>query len=61
MSHTDDLELNHDRRPAPVGDRIAGAVLLLLALGAWWHSHSFVTGFMQPVGPGAFPGWSVCR
>ncbi|MBN8413848.1 MULTISPECIES: tripartite tricarboxylate transporter TctB family protein [Halomonas] len=55
MSHTDDLELNHDRRPAPVGDRIAGAVLLLLALGAWWHSHSFVTGFMQPVGPGAFP------
>jgi len=43
------------RRPSPVGDRLAGAVLLIVAVGAWWHSHSFVTGFMQPVGPGAFP------
>lgn len=40
---------------AALGDRIAGAALALLALGAWWHSHTFVTGFMQPVGPGVFP------
>ncbi|MDN3555747.1 tripartite tricarboxylate transporter TctB family protein [Halomonas maura] len=40
---------------AALGDRIAGAVLAILALGAWWHSHTFVTGFMQPVGPGVFP------
>tara|TARA_Y100001001_G_scaffold150061_1_gene160400 strand:- start:151 stop:639 length:489 start_codon:yes stop_codon:yes gene_type:complete len=55
MSQMSDLDAHQDRRPAQVGDRLAGAVLLVLALGAWWHSHSFVTGFMQPVGPGAFP------
>ncbi|MFC3284098.1 tripartite tricarboxylate transporter TctB family protein [Litchfieldella rifensis] len=43
------------RSPGVIGDRIAGAVLAVLAAGAWWHSHSFATGFMQPVGPGAFP------
>ncbi|WP_083235952.1 tripartite tricarboxylate transporter TctB family protein [Halomonas caseinilytica] len=37
------------------GDRIAGAVLAVLAAGAWWHAQTFVTGFMQPVGPGVFP------
>ncbi|GED23556.1 tripartite tricarboxylate transporter TctB family protein [Halomonas halmophila] len=41
--------------PAARGDRIAGAVLVVLALGAWWHAQSFVAGFMQPVGPGVFP------
>ncbi|WP_136247081.1 tripartite tricarboxylate transporter TctB family protein [Halomonas borealis] len=48
---SDDAETSH----AALGDRIAGAVLALLALGAWWHAQSFVTGFMQPVGPGVFP------
>jgi len=38
-----------------IGDRIAGAVLLALAVFAWWYSYTFTTGFMQPVGPGEFP------
>lgn len=48
---SDAPEVSH----AALGDRIAGAVLAILALGAWWHSQTFVTGFMQPVGPGVFP------
>ncbi|WP_413615445.1 tripartite tricarboxylate transporter TctB family protein [Halomonas cupida] len=55
MSELSEAHAQDNRRPAPVGDRIAGAILLVLAVAAWWHSHSFVTGFMQPVGPGAFP------
>lgn len=43
------------RTPAAVGDRIAGILLAVIAAGAWWHSHTFVTGFMHTVGPGAFP------
>ncbi|MDT8893101.1 tripartite tricarboxylate transporter TctB family protein [Halomonas sp. I1] len=46
-------EVSPDR--ATLGDRVAGVVLALLALGAWWHARTFVTGFMQPVGPGVFP------
>jgi len=42
-------------QPPALGDRIAGAVLAVLALAAWWYSHTFVTGFLQPVGPGVFP------
>lgn len=44
-----------ERIPGVIGDRIAGAVLLALAIGAWWYSHTFTAGFMQPVGPGVFP------
>ncbi|MDN3525376.1 tripartite tricarboxylate transporter TctB family protein [Halomonas sabkhae] len=40
---------------AALGDRIAGAVLAVLALAAWWHAQNFVAGFMQPVGPAVFP------
>lgn len=42
-------------RPAALGDRIAGVVLAVLAVVAWWHAQSFVSGFHQPVGPGLFP------
>ncbi|WP_163647848.1 tripartite tricarboxylate transporter TctB family protein [Modicisalibacter sp. 'Wilcox'] len=38
-----------------LGDRIAGAVLVLLAVAAWWHARTFVTGFRQAVGPDVFP------
>jgi putative tricarboxylic transport membrane protein len=44
-----------ERVSGAVADRIAGIVLVILAVGAWWHSHTFTTGFGQPVGPGAFP------
>ncbi|MDH4571955.1 tripartite tricarboxylate transporter TctB family protein [Salinicola acroporae] len=40
---------------AALGDRIAGAVLALLAVAAWWHAQTFVSGFRQPVGPDLFP------
>ncbi|ALM54173.1 tripartite tricarboxylate transporter TctB family protein [Halomonas huangheensis] len=55
MSELGHPDAQQNRRSAPVGDRIAGTVLLVLAVAAWWHSHAFVTGFMQPVGPGVFP------
>lgn len=42
-------------RSAALGDRIAGAVLALLAVAAWWHAQTFVSGFRQPVGPDLFP------
>jgi len=38
-----------------LGDRIAGGVLAVMAVAAWWHAGTFVTGFLQPVGPGVFP------
>lgn len=38
-----------------IGDRIAGGVLAIMAVAAWWYAATFVTGFMQPVGPGVFP------
>lgn len=44
-----------ERVSGAIGDRIAGAVLLALAVFAWWYSYTFTTGFMQPVGPGVFP------
>lgn len=47
--------LTDPRSPSSIGDRIAGALLAALAGGAWWYSHTFVTGFLQPVGPGVFP------
>ncbi|MBW6392822.1 tripartite tricarboxylate transporter TctB family protein [Billgrantia antri] len=47
--------LNPDQVSGAVADRIAGVVLLLMAAGAWWYSHSFPAGFGQVVGPGAFP------
>ncbi|WP_110597510.1 tripartite tricarboxylate transporter TctB family protein [Salinicola lusitanus] len=40
---------------AALGDRIAGAVLAVLAVAAWWHAQTFVSGFRQPVGPDLFP------
>nr|WP_297457549.1 tripartite tricarboxylate transporter TctB family protein [uncultured Halomonas sp.] len=49
------MDRESPRSPAFVGDRIAGGVLAILALGAWWHSYTFVTGFMHVVGPGVFP------
>ncbi|SDJ02114.1 tripartite tricarboxylate transporter TctB family protein [Billgrantia gudaonensis] len=52
MSEAGDLT---DRVPGTVGDRIAGAVLLVLAVAAWWLSHDYTSGFGQSVGPGAFP------
>lgn len=38
-----------------VGDRIAGVLLLLVAVAAWWLSYDYTSGFGQTVGPGAFP------
>src|SRR5699024_5283012 len=35
--------------------RIAGGVLAILAVAAWWQAGSFVTGFRQAVGPSVFP------
>jgi len=43
------------RVPGVIGDRIAGVLLLVLAVGAWWLSHDLESGFMQPVGPGEYP------
>lgn len=43
------------RVPGVIGDRIAGALLLALAVGAWWLSHDLESGFMQPIGPGEYP------
>lgn len=47
--------MQDERVSGVVGDRIAGVVLVVLAICAWWYSHSFTTGFGQPVGPGVFP------
>lgn len=52
MSETD---VQPERISGVVGDRIAGAVLLVLAVAAWSYSFNFTAGFMQPVGPGVFP------
>ena len=52
---SDPLQSDAGRVPGVVGDRIAGALLLALALGAWWLSHDLESGFMQPVGPGEYP------
>lgn len=38
-----------------IGDRIAGGVLALLAIAAWWHAGTFVAPFRQTVGPSMFP------
>ncbi|WP_108447282.1 tripartite tricarboxylate transporter TctB family protein [Halomonas denitrificans] len=42
-------------RAGALGDRLAGAVLLVVAVVAWWLSHDFTSGFGQTIGPGAFP------
>lgn len=47
--------LQVDRVSGAVGDRIAGVVLLVVAVVAWWLSHGFTGGFGQAVGPGVFP------
>lgn len=49
------LQDDAGRVPGVIGDRIAGALLLVLAVGAWWLSHDLESGFMQPVGPGEYP------
>ena len=51
----DPLQDDAGRVPGVIGDRIAGALLLVLALGAWWLSHDLESGFMQPIGPGEYP------
>lgn len=38
-----------------IGDRIAGGVLAILAVAAWWHAGTFVAPFRQTVGPSMFP------
>lgn len=38
-----------------IGDRIAGGILAILAIVAWWHAGTFVAGFRQAVGPSVFP------
>ncbi|HSP58211.1 MAG TPA: tripartite tricarboxylate transporter TctB family protein [Halomonas sp.] len=50
-----ELDLHPERVSGALGDRIAGVLLLLLAVAAWWLSHGFASGFGQTVGPGAFP------
>lgn len=52
---SDLLQDDAGRVPGVIGDRIAGALLLVLAVGAWWLSHDLESGFMQPVGPGEYP------
>ncbi|TLF50723.1 tripartite tricarboxylate transporter TctB family protein [Halomonas urmiana] len=42
-------------RAGAISDRLAGAVLLVVAVVAWWLSHDYTSGFGQTVGPGAFP------
>lgn len=51
----DYLQSDAGRVPGVIGDRIAGALLLVFALGAWWLSHDLESGFMQPIGPGEYP------
>ncbi|MGE4533861.1 tripartite tricarboxylate transporter TctB family protein [Halomonas sp.] len=43
------------RPSGAVGDRVAGAVLLVVAIAAWWLSHDYTSGFGQALGPGVFP------
>ena len=50
-----DMATATQRIPGTIGDRIAGGLLAILAAAAWWHSQTFVAGFLQPVGPGVFP------
>ncbi|MDN3523117.1 tripartite tricarboxylate transporter TctB family protein [Halomonas ramblicola] len=52
---SDPLQDDAGRVPGVIGDRIAGALLLVLAVGAWWLSHDLESGFMQPIGPGEYP------
>ncbi|SFU53633.1 tripartite tricarboxylate transporter TctB family protein [Halomonas korlensis] len=52
---SDLLQDDAGRVPGVIGDRIAGALLLVLAVGAWWLSHDLESGFMQPIGPGEYP------
>ncbi|MDR9438000.1 MAG: tripartite tricarboxylate transporter TctB family protein [Halomonas sp.] len=52
---SDLLQEDAGRVPGVIGDRIAGVLLLALALGAWWLSHDLESGFMQPIGPGEYP------
>lgn len=40
---------------ARLGDRIAGGILLLLAIWYWWVADGFEESFGDPVGPAAFP------
>ena len=50
-----DLAADSERVSGAIGDRIAGAMLVIVAAAAWWHAGTFVAGFLQPVGPGVFP------
>lgn len=50
-----ELDPPADRVSGAVGDRIAGALLLVVAVAAWWLSHGFTGGFGQVMGPGDFP------
>jgi len=43
------------RPSGAVGDRVAGAVLLVVAIAAWWLSYGYTSGFGQALGPGVFP------
>lgn len=43
------------RVPHAIGDRIAGGVLAILAIAAWWQAGTFVTSFRQAIGPSVFP------
>ena len=36
-------------------DRIAGVILLALAIAYWWLANNFQEAFGDPVGPSAFP------
>lgn len=43
------------RVPHAIGDRIAGGVLAVLAIAAWFQAGTFVTNFRQAIGPNVFP------
>ncbi|MGM0694492.1 MAG: tripartite tricarboxylate transporter TctB family protein [Pseudomonadota bacterium] len=49
------IDVPTERASGALGDRIAGGVLLILAVVAWWLSHEYTGGFGQSVGPGVFP------
>ena len=50
-----DMATPSKRVSGTIGDRIAGGLLAILAAAAWWHSQTFIAGFLQPIGPGVFP------
>ena len=42
-------------RRSPLSDRIAGTILLVVAVLYWWHAGSYAVSFGDPAGPSLFP------